>query len=192
MDSREFRETLAQGEPLREAHVEGDIIHNVALLGPTSLNNRIYTEQAMKDAAKLYNGAPVYIDHPTESEMEDRQGVRSVMDLAGRVLRSRIAGEQVRGDIQVLDREPTKGLFLARDRVPYGLHGGVRAGDVQTAVKILDGNLGPLVAYAAVTRPHRRPRWAMSSRGHAVKKTRPPSRQRWRGGGFFVGTRRPG
>ena len=37
MDPREFRETLPQGEPLREAHVEGDVIQNVALLGPTSL-----------------------------------------------------------------------------------------------------------------------------------------------------------
>ena len=92
----EFRETSPQGVALREAHVEGDVIQNVALLGSVSLNNRVYTEQAMKDAAKLYNGAPVYIDHPTESEMEDRQGVRSVMDLAGRVLRSRIAGEQGR------------------------------------------------------------------------------------------------
>ncbi len=113
MDPREFRETFAQGVPLHEAHVEGDVIQNVALLGSVSLNNRVYTEQALKDAARLYNGAPVYIDHPTESEMRDRQGVRSVMDLAGRVIRARIAGEQVRGDIQVLDREPTKGLFLA-------------------------------------------------------------------------------
>ena len=113
MDPREFRETLAQGEPLREAHVEGDVIQNVALLGSVSLNNRIYTEQALKDAARLYNGASVFIDHPTESEMRDRGGVRSVTDLAGQVLRARIVGEQVRGDIQIMDREPTKSLFLA-------------------------------------------------------------------------------
>ena len=113
MDPREFRETLAKGEPFREAHVEGNVIQNVALLGAVSLNNRIYTEQALKDAAKLYDGAPVYVDHPTEAEMRDREGSRSVMDLAGRVLRPRVVGEQVRGDIEVLDREPTKALFLA-------------------------------------------------------------------------------
>ncbi len=55
MDPVEFRETLALGEPLREAHVDGDVIQNVALLGAVSLNNRIYTEQSLKDAARLYN-----------------------------------------------------------------------------------------------------------------------------------------
>ena len=109
----EFREVFAPGVPFKEAHVEGDVIHNVALLGSVSLNNRIYTEQAMKDAARLYNGAPVFIDHPTESEMQEREGVRSVMDLAGQVLNARLVGEQVRGDIQIMNREPTKGLFLA-------------------------------------------------------------------------------
>ncbi|MEE8551463.1 MAG: hypothetical protein V3T08_09460 [Gemmatimonadota bacterium] len=113
MAQQEFRETSPQGVALREAHVEGDVIQNVALLGSVSLNNRTYTEQAMKDAARLYNGAPVFIDHPTETEMQEREGVRSVMDLAGQVLNARLVGGQVRGDIQIMNREPTKGLFLA-------------------------------------------------------------------------------
>ena len=111
----ELRETLERGIAFAEACVDhgGGVIQNVALLGAASLNNRVYTRQAMADAAKLYSGVPVYVNHPTESEMLDRGGVRSVLDLAGRVLNPRLVGTQVRGDIQVLEREPTKSLFLA-------------------------------------------------------------------------------
>ena len=112
MDRTEFRETFPQGHPFKEAHVTGDVIHNVALLGATSLNDRTYTTKAMQDAAELYSGAPVYVNHPTDSEMRERGGVRSVLDLAGRVLNARLVGTQVRGDIQVLEREPTQSLFL--------------------------------------------------------------------------------
>ena len=107
MDPLEFRETFAQGHPFKESHVTGDLIHNVALLGAASLNNRTYTTKAMQDAASLYDGAPVYVNHPTESEMRDRGGVRDVLDLAGRILNPRVVGNQVRGDIQVMEREPT-------------------------------------------------------------------------------------
>ena len=110
---KEFRETVPQGEPFREAHVVGDTIQGVALLGSLSLNNRVYTQRALEDAARLYDHVSVFVNHPTESEMQDRDGVRSVMDLAGQVLNARVVGEQVRGDIQIMNREPTKSLFLA-------------------------------------------------------------------------------
>ena len=113
MGLQEFRETSPQGVALHEAHVEGDVIQNVALLGAVSSNNRVYTKQAMKDAARLYNGASVFMNHPTEQELQERGGVRDVMDLGGQVLRARVAGGQVRGDIHVLNREPTKSLLLS-------------------------------------------------------------------------------
>ena len=108
-----FLESYAPGDPLAEAQVEGLVIHNVALLGRVSANGRVYREQAMKDAVKLYDGAPVYIDHPTETELRARGGIRSAHDFAGRIRNPRLAGDRVRGDIEVLDREPTKSLLLS-------------------------------------------------------------------------------
>lgn len=110
--TREITEVYDRGV-LEGATVEGNVIHNVSLLGPTSANNRIYTEAAMKDAVRLYEGARVFIDHAPESELRDRRGVRSVNDLAGRVMNPRRTGDRVRGDIQILDREPTKSLMLS-------------------------------------------------------------------------------
>lgn len=83
--------------------VQGNVIQDVKLLGKVSKNGRIYSEQALKDAARLYDGVAVYFDHPTESEDRDRGGNRSVRDLAGKVRRPRLVGEEVRGDLQLLE-----------------------------------------------------------------------------------------
>lgn len=109
----EFRESYDLGVPFAEAKVEGNVIHNVALLGRVSSNNRTYSDQAMKDALRLYEGAPVYVDHPSEADLKSRGGVRSAFDLAGRIRNPRRVGEQIRGDVEVLDREPTKGLITS-------------------------------------------------------------------------------
>jgi hypothetical protein len=108
-----FIESYEPGLPLAEAEVNGLVIQNVSLLGRTSLNNRVYSEQAMQDAVRLYDGAPVYIDHPTDDELDARGGIRSVHDFAGRVRNPRKVGDRVRGDIEVLDREPTRSLMLS-------------------------------------------------------------------------------
>ena len=113
MKQTTFLESYAPGEPLAEAQVDGLVIHNVSLLGRTSLNNRVYREQAMSDAVRLYDGAPVYIDHPAEGELAARGGIRSAHDFAGRIRNVRKVGDRVRGDLEILDREPTKGLLLA-------------------------------------------------------------------------------
>lgn len=103
------------GMVLSEAHVDraSNVIQNIALLGPTSKNGRVYTEQAMSDAARLYQGTPFYIDHAPDSELRDRRGVRSVHDLAGKIVNPRLVGDRVRGDLHLLDREPTKSLVMA-------------------------------------------------------------------------------
>lgn len=90
-----------------------NIISNVTLLGKVSKNKRVYSEQAMTDAVRLYEGAHFYFDHPTDREMRERKGIRSVTDLAGRIRNPRKVGDKVRGDIEVLDREPSKGLIFA-------------------------------------------------------------------------------
>lgn len=110
---QEIRENVPAGEFLREAAVDGLLVQNVSLLGKVSKNGRTYSEQAMQDAVRLYDGARFYLDHPTSSELRARDGNRSVRDLAGRIRNPRQVGERVRGSIELLDREPTKSLVFA-------------------------------------------------------------------------------
>ena len=53
-----------------------------------SLNKRLYPAEVLKKAAPLFKGAPIYIDHPTFTEMFDRPE-RSLRDLAGIVTKAR-------------------------------------------------------------------------------------------------------
>ena len=110
-----LEETFEVGSIFSEAHVDRDlnVISNVTLLGKISKNGRRYSPKAMGDAAKLYEGVGFYFDHPTPKELKDRQGARAVMDLAGRIRNPRVVGDHVRGDIQVLNREPTKSMLFA-------------------------------------------------------------------------------
>ena len=81
----------------------GGIIRDVALLKSVSQNRRTYTQQALGDLARLAEGSKVFLDHPTKSELKDRDGIRSIHDLAGSVGGSRFDGfDTVRGTIHLL------------------------------------------------------------------------------------------
>lgn len=72
---------------LREAKIldEADGRHRVAIqiIQPgESANGRIYESAMLAEAAPLYEGAKVYMDHPTRAESRDRPE-RSVRDLVG-------------------------------------------------------------------------------------------------------------
>lgn len=119
MNKMEWTEVFERGEILREASVDKGTnrLSNVILLGKVSANNRTYSDRAMNDAVRLYEGAGFYIDHPTKSELRDRQGVRSVYDLAGRISNPRRVGESVRGDIELLDRHKML-IFALAEQMP--------------------------------------------------------------------------
>ena len=102
MDTEVLHESF-EGSPFTESHISGNVIHNVKLLGSVSRNKRTYSEQAMKDAVRLYENAPAFFDHPTKSELRERDGVRSVRDLAGKILNPRRLTGEIRGDIQMID-----------------------------------------------------------------------------------------
>lgn len=142
VETQELHEVFPD-DALSEAKVqrEGHLIQNVALLGRESQNGRIYEDKAMEEAADLYEGASVYLDHPKQSEMEERRGTRSVLDLAGRIRNPRKVGDRVRGDIEVLDREPSKSLlFSLAEQMPdqagmsHRARGEVRVNDQGTQI----------------------------------------------------------
>ena len=96
--------------PFAESNVSGSVIHNVKLLGKLSKNKRTYSEQALKDAVRLYENVPVYFDHPTDKEMRERKGVRSVRDIAGKIRNPRRGADGIRGDVQLIDMAEAGGF----------------------------------------------------------------------------------
>lgn len=76
--------STAAGETLRLDRAAG-VIHGVKLLGLTSRNGRRYTPEALRQAAALYEGAKVNVNHPkghpaAPRDYQDRLGtVRQVV-----------------------------------------------------------------------------------------------------------------
>lgn len=93
-----------------------NVIRNVVLLGPRSRNNRRYTESAMRNAVRLFSGVKAYLDHP--SKEDDRNGRRSIRDLAGRFVNPRFEGGKVRADFEGLPNENGKLYMDIAERMP--------------------------------------------------------------------------
>ncbi|HMP01324.1 MAG TPA: hypothetical protein PKD86_16920 [Gemmatales bacterium] len=73
------------------------LVANVVLLGPTSRNGYRYAAPAIERAAPLYEGRPVFIDHPSQTPLQ-----RRLRDFAGQVVRARLDGTHLRGDVRLL------------------------------------------------------------------------------------------
>lgn len=82
---------------------ESGVIRNVKILGRHSLRGRRYTDQAMQDAARLYEGVAVNFDHPDERHLA---AVRGFFDQIGRLRNCRVVGDGVYGDLEYLKSHP--------------------------------------------------------------------------------------
>jgi hypothetical protein len=106
------------GEPFKTVTVDRETctISGMSLLSPRSKNGRFYTEPAVADAVRLYEGAQYFVDHPTESENKDRQGVRSMKSLVGGIKNVRMEGTfpdcRVHGDVVLLPAHPMAGQIM--------------------------------------------------------------------------------
>jgi hypothetical protein len=85
------------------------IVRNVALTGGVSKNGYRYTEQALRQAARLYEDKPVFLDHARD---RTRPHERSTRDLVGTIVDPRYVEGRIRGDIRVLDTDSGR-TFLA-------------------------------------------------------------------------------
>ena len=92
------------------------LITGIALAGLTSRNGYAYSEQALRDAAPLYNGKPVFLDHAPHNPRG-----RSTRDLAGTVLNPRFEGNRLRGDVQALDTDAGRTLLALAERETQGV-----------------------------------------------------------------------
>jgi hypothetical protein len=76
---------------------EAGIIRDVAILSPHSSNNRSYTPQAIQNAAPLYEGKSVFIDH----QINIPETGRSYRDKIGTLVGVRYQEGKLRGDLRV-------------------------------------------------------------------------------------------
>lgn len=93
-----LREDFAQaGRPLRVNRDLG-IIYGVKICGLESINGRKYTLDALRQAAPLYEGVMVNVDHPED----DPDETRSSYDRFGKLQRVRVKQDGLYGDLHFL------------------------------------------------------------------------------------------
>jgi hypothetical protein len=80
---------------------EAGLIEGVRILGPDSRNGRRYSAKAMNEAARLYEGAPVNVDHP----VTDRKD-RPLAEAFGWIRNVRTEPDGVYGDLHYLRSHP--------------------------------------------------------------------------------------
>ncbi|MFN3161569.1 MAG: hypothetical protein ACE37I_19835 [Rubinisphaera brasiliensis] len=95
------------------------LVRNVALAGLESRNGYRYSEASLREAAKLYEGKPVFLDHARPGV---RPQERSTRDLVGAIENVRFDAGRLRGDIDVLDTESGR-TFLALAAAEHGAVG---------------------------------------------------------------------
>lgn len=86
-------------EKALQVDTEAGVISGVKCLGRTSKNGREYSEQALTDAAKLYDGAEVNIDHAQSADRKFGEGF-------GEIRNPVKTSEGVFGDLHFLTTHP--------------------------------------------------------------------------------------
>lgn len=111
-------ESTFSTDPIR-IDVEAGVIHGVKVLGRDSRNGRVYSATALDEAARLYEGVSVCLDHP-----DDPHKVRSVADGWGVLRNARVAKEGVFADLHYLKNHAATAAIVERaERFPrnFGL-----------------------------------------------------------------------
>lgn len=115
-----FMEQTIGGGGMRVDRDAG-VIRNVRVLGKESRNGRTYSEAAMSQAAKLYEGVRVNIDHPDRSRPKQERGFA---ELVGTLRNVRRNDDGIRADLHIAKSHPMADLiFESAERWPenFGL-----------------------------------------------------------------------
>ena len=107
------------------------VIYGVKILGRESLNGRVYSQTALNEAAELYEGISVNLDHP-----QDPRSVRGVAEGWGVLRNTRVARDGVYGDLHYLKHHAqTPALIERAQRFPrnFGLSHNASGTVVSTA-----------------------------------------------------------
>jgi hypothetical protein len=121
---------------------EAGVIRNVKVLGRSSRNGRVYSEAALRQAARLYEGLGVNLNHPDRRESSIE---RPVQDGFGWLEGVRLGDDGVYGDLHYLRSHPHSAVIVeAAERNPrrFGLshnaEGRVARRDGRTIVESIE------------------------------------------------------
>lgn len=98
---------------------EKGIIYGVKVCGLESANGRAYTAEALRKAARLYEGLPVNVNHPSKARDD-----RASEDRFGKLVNVRFAGDGLYADLHFLRSHPmAERVMEAAERMPsaFGL-----------------------------------------------------------------------
>ena len=86
---------------------ENGVIHGVRILGRVSKNNREYSPEAIRGAAKLYEGIRVNVDHPSGAKSD-----RSLTSRCGWLSNVRASDSGLTGDLHLILSHPMSPAIL--------------------------------------------------------------------------------
>ena len=96
------------GNPFEKDSMEASIdktnhiVKNVCVFGSRhSLNGYTYQDKAIESLGGFTNGAKFFINHPSESELQDRDGTRDIRHWAGVFFNARQESDKVFADLKV-------------------------------------------------------------------------------------------
>ena len=97
---------------------QASVIRNIALTGANSKNGYEYEDQALEEAVNIYNGKPIFLDHPAQiSKPYDR----STRDFVGNIINPRYENRRIKADIQVVPTESGKLFQTLADNICPGI-----------------------------------------------------------------------
>lgn len=132
---------------------EAGVIRDVKILGRTSKNRRVYTDGAMDDAVRLYEGRRVFFDH---NDRSDRKKERRFQEFGGVLSNVRKTGDGVYGDLLFVKSDPLASkLAESAERFPnaFGLSHNAEGRTRQDRDTLIVESLIDVESVDIVTRP---------------------------------------
>lgn len=97
---------------------ENHIVYGVKICGTESLNGYAYSEDALREAAHLYEGKTVNLSHPVQSEARRDRGI---MESPGWLQNVRYERDGLYGDLCLFESHPATALILEKaEKNPKG------------------------------------------------------------------------
>lgn len=117
--TRDIEEAWSLEEAIGSSEIDdaNGVIKNVVLLTglKATANRTFYTDTALEEASKRYEGAKMFIDHPTVKDAP-----RSINDFGGIYRNVRRDGAQIRGDLHLVENKRAMVVNIAKMR-PSGV-----------------------------------------------------------------------
>lgn len=131
---------------------EAGIIREARILGKVSKNGREYSDKALNDAARLYEGVDVMIDH----NRKEPNAERPLMESFGVIRNVRRVGDAVFGDLHFLKSHPSTNVILEKaERFPdkVGLSHNADGSTARRNGKTIVESVEEVISVDVVTRP---------------------------------------